>query len=224
MLLKCCSITFECMCSLSIRLPHSVPNFPINHQHDENVGNDKTRRRRVRVSRMLPLSHYPALPRPLRSLGEGESFRGRHRDEYERALLDPNLLDNVDDSPLKALFVSSLTRIAHQLDDLVDRVSALEAPPRQAPARQAPVREPAREPAPEPAREAAPARQPATESEAAEVVTAMPPSPPAQEETTTTVDDQPRGDAIARPARPRTRKSTRKRPRNNNEEDTKEDD
>ncbi|GLE02802.1 hypothetical protein PINS_up011666 [Pythium insidiosum] len=62
-------------------------------------------------------SHFQA-----RHLSPGQRYETRHRDEFERALLDPDLLDLADDGPLKALMVASVVRIAHYLDVLAARL------------------------------------------------------------------------------------------------------
>lgn len=59
-------------------------------------------------------------------LDAGEEYVTAHRERYERALLDPNLLEFGDDGPLKAVFVASLVRISHYLQDISERVAAME--------------------------------------------------------------------------------------------------
>lgn len=46
---------------------------------------------------------------------------------YERALLDPNLLDFGEDDPLKAMFVVSVVRVAHSLEAFTSGLDALES-------------------------------------------------------------------------------------------------
>ncbi|GLE04088.1 hypothetical protein PINS_up012999 [Pythium insidiosum] len=57
-----------------------------------------------------------------RHLSPGQRYETRHCDEFERALLGPDLLDLADDGPLKALMVASVARIAHYLDVLTARL------------------------------------------------------------------------------------------------------
>lgn len=61
-------------------------------------------------------------------LQQGEVYVTAHRERFERALLDPDLLDWGDDGPLKAVFVASLVRISHSLDEITTRLQRLEEP------------------------------------------------------------------------------------------------